>query len=77
MVWFDITGQPLDTLERELAAYQAAGLEDVKRVGSEYLHPASLTILVVGNEDLFDRPLSDLGEVNVIEIEEIEEPEEG
>jgi predicted Zn-dependent peptidase len=77
MVWFDITGQPLDTLERELAVYQAAGLEDVKRAGSEYLHPANLTILVVGNEDLFDRPLSDFGEVNVIEIKEIEEPEEG
>ena len=77
LVWFDITGQPLDTLERELAVYQAAGLEDVRRAGSEYLHPAGLTILVVGNEELFDRPLSDLGEVNVIEIEEIEEPEEG
>lgn len=77
LVWFDITGQPLDTLERELAVYQAAGLDDVKRAGSEYLHPAGLTILVVGNEELFDRPLSDLGEVNVIEIEEIEEPEEG
>jgi predicted Zn-dependent peptidase len=76
MVWFDITGQPLDTLERELAVYQAAGLDDVKRAGSEYLHPADLTILVVGNEELFDRPLSDLGEVNVIVIEEIQEPEE-
>jgi len=32
---------------------------------------------VVGNEELFDRPLSDLGEVNVIVIEEVEEPEEG
>lgn len=77
MVWFDITGQPLDTMERELAVYQAAGLEDVRRAGSEYLHPDGLTILVVGNEELFDRPLSDLGEVNVIEIEEVEELEEG
>ncbi len=77
MVWFDITGQPLDTLERELAVYQAAGLEDVRRAASEYLHPGGLTILVVGNEELFDRPLSDFGDVNVIDIKEIEEPEEG
>ena len=77
MVWFDLTGQPLDTLERELAVYQSAGLEDVRRAGSQYLHPEGLTILIVGNENLFDRPLSDLGDVNVIEIEEIEEPEEG
>ena len=76
MVWFDLTGLPLDTIERELAVYQAAGLEDVRRAGNEYLHPESLTILIVGNEELFDRPLSDLGEVNVIEIEEVEEVEE-
>jgi predicted Zn-dependent peptidase len=69
-----VNGQPLDTLERELAVYQAAGLEDIRRAGSEYLHPGDLTILVVGNQDLFDRPLSDFGEVNVIEIEEVEEP---
>lgn len=77
MVWFDIAGLPLDTLERELAVYQAAEQEDVRRAGSMYLHPGSLTILVVGNAELFDRPLSDFGEVNVIEIEEVEEPEEG
>lgn len=77
MVWFDITGLPLDTLERQLAAYQGASLEDVRRAASEYLHPEGLTILIVGNEDLFDRPLSDLGNVNVIEIEEFEELEEG
>jgi predicted Zn-dependent peptidase len=73
-VWFDLTGQPLDMVERELAVYQSAGLDDVRRAGSEYLHPNDLTILVVGNADLFDRPLSDFGEVNVIEIEQVEEP---
>jgi zinc protease len=77
MVWFDISGQPLDTLERDLAGYQSATLEDVKRAGNEYLHPEHLTILVVGNQDLFDRLLSEEGQVNVIEIQEIEEPEEG
>ena len=74
MVWFDVAGLPLDMLERELAVYQDAQLEDVQRAGREYLHPGGLTILIVGNEELFDRPLSDLGKVNVIEIEE---PEEG
>jgi predicted Zn-dependent peptidase len=77
MVWFDIAGLPLDTLERELAVYQSSELEDVRRVGGEYLHPDGLTILVVGNADLFDRPLSDFGEVNVIEIQEVEEQEGG
>ena len=70
LAWYDIVGLPLDTLEREFAAYQSATIEDVKRVASEVLHPDALTILVVGNQDLFDRPLSDFGEVNIIEVEE-------
>jgi predicted Zn-dependent peptidase len=70
LVWYDAVGLPLDTLEREFKAYQTAGVEDVRRVAGESLHPDGLTILVVGNQELFDRPLSDFGEVNVIEIEE-------
>jgi zinc protease len=76
LVWYDITGLPLDTLEREFKAYQAATLEDIKRVGNQCLHPDGLTILVIGNQDLFDRPLKDFGEVNVIKIQEEEVPAE-
>jgi predicted Zn-dependent peptidase len=70
LAWFDIVGLPIDTLEREFEAYQSATLDEVKRVAGECLYPDGLTILVVGNQDLFDRPLSDFGKVNVIEIEE-------
>jgi zinc protease len=70
LVWFDIVDLPLDTLEREFKAYQSATADEVRRVAAEYLHPGEMTILVVGNQDLFDRPLSDFGKVNVIEIEE-------
>jgi len=70
LVWYDLVGLPLDTLEREFEALSSATVEDVSRVSREYLHPDDLVILVVGDEDQFDRPLSDLGEVNLIEVEE-------
>jgi len=69
LTWFDIVGLPLDTLEREFESYKAATAEEVGRIGNEYLHPEDLVILVVGNRDLFDRPLEDFGSVNVVEIE--------
>jgi len=76
LTWYDITGLPLDSLERDFKAYQATTLADVDRVAKQYLHPEDLTILVVGNKDLFDKPLSDFGKVNVIEIKDEEVPAE-
>ena len=76
LTWFDITGLPLDTMEREFKAYQSATLEDVRKAGGLYLHPDGLTIVVVGNADQFDRPLSDFGKVNTIEIKKEEVPAE-
>jgi zinc protease len=70
LVWYDIVGLPLDNLEREFETLTGATLDDVRQVGQEYLHPQDLVILVVGDQDQFDRPLSDLGEVRLIEIEE-------
>ena len=75
ITWYDIVGQPLDTLERDFRKYQSATHDDIRRVGQEYLHPEGLTILVVGNQDLFDRPLADFGAVNTIEIQEEVESE--
>ena len=73
LVWYDLIGLPLDMQERRFASIQAATVDDIRRVADEYLHPDGLTILVVGNQDLFGRPLSDFGRVNIIEIEQEEE----
>ena len=47
-------------------------VEDVQTVAQKYLHPDALTIVTVGNQDNFDRPLTEFGEVNEIEIKEPE-----
>ncbi|GAJ07258.1 unnamed protein product, partial [marine sediment metagenome] len=41
--------------------------EDLKKVAKEHLSRNEATILVVGNEKAFDRPLSTFGKVNRIE----------
>jgi hypothetical protein len=42
--------------------------KDVLRVAKKYLRPDNVQILVVGKKEDFDKPLTALGEVNVIDI---------
>ncbi len=69
LVTYKFQGRPLDTSERDLETLSNLTLEDVKAAAAEYLHPDGLTILVVGNEELFDQPMSHFGEVQVIELD--------
>jgi predicted Zn-dependent peptidase len=62
-------GRPLDSAERDFERISELTVEDLAAAAREYLHPDGLTILVVGQEDQFDQPLSNFGEVNVIELE--------
>lgn len=41
---------------------------DVLRVARKHLHPADVRILVVGNPDGFDKPLSTLGDVETLDV---------
>lgn len=59
---------PLNYLETYLENVQAVTRDDVQRVAKKYLHPDEIKILVVGNEERFDKPLDSFGKVNVIEM---------
>ncbi len=48
--------------------------EDVQAAAEKYLQPDGLTIVTVGNQDNFDRPLSEFGTVNEIVIEQPDSP---
>jgi zinc protease len=59
---------PMDFMETVKAGIAEVTKADVLRVAKKYLQPDKVQILVVGNKEAFDKPLSSLGEVNVIDI---------
>jgi predicted Zn-dependent peptidase len=67
-------GMEEDWLENYLEGIQSVREEDVHRVFRRYLHPEEMTILILGNPDLFEDSLETLGEVTVIELGENREP---
>jgi zinc protease len=69
LVTLRFEGRPLDTPQRDMETYAKLTVDDIKNAARKYLFPDRLTILVVGNSKLFDRPLSDFGPVNEIQLE--------
>ncbi|MFQ5713468.1 MAG: M16 family metallopeptidase [Candidatus Scalinduaceae bacterium] len=69
MVSIEYEGLPLDYLETYVDNIKAITREDILRVAKEYLHPDKIKLLVIGNMEQFDRPLTEFGEVNTIELE--------
>jgi zinc protease len=62
-------GRALDTPQKDMETYAKLTVADVNAAAKKYLQPDKLSILVVGNDKLFDRPLSDFGAVNEIKLE--------
>ena len=65
---FTYYGLPLDFLEKYRQRLEQVTVADVERVARDYLHPDRYTLLVVGNPDDFDRPVSSFGEVTELDI---------
>ena len=61
-------GLPEDYLEKYQERVAAVSLEDLGRVAEKHLHPGKSLLLVVGQEEDFDKPLSAFGLVNRIEL---------
>ncbi len=59
---------PLDFLNQVREGVQAVDASEVHRVAQKYLRPDDMKILAVGNGDDFGRPLTELGEVETIDI---------
>jgi predicted Zn-dependent peptidase len=59
---------PADYLKTYQERIARVTREDVEKVAQLYLHPENALFLIVGNEGAFEKPLSDLGKVNRIEL---------
>lgn len=68
MMMYAYFGYPLDFSEKIKQGVEKVGKSDVLRVAKKYLRPDKVQILVVGKKEDFDKPLSTLGEVNVVDI---------
>ncbi|MFH1891702.1 MAG: pitrilysin family protein [Candidatus Zixiibacteriota bacterium] len=62
-------GFPPDELTKRIEEIKAVTADDVKAAAAKYLHPNALIVIVVGNEALFDKPLSTFGLVTNVKIE--------
>jgi zinc protease len=61
-------GYPADFYQQYPAKLQAVNADDVARVAKKYVQPSQTSVLVVGKEKDFDKPLSTLGAVTPIDI---------
>jgi zinc protease len=68
MLTYAYYGYPLDFTEKQKAGVEKVTKADILRVAKKYLKPDKIQILVVGKKADFDKPLSTLGNVNVIDV---------
>jgi predicted Zn-dependent peptidase len=67
VVSLEYYGYPRDWLSRWRETVESITVEDVQRVAREYLHPDGLTIVIVGNPDVFDERPEGLPEPEILE----------
>ncbi len=68
MMYYSYFGYPMNFMEKIKKGVENVTKEDILKVAKKYLHSDKVQILVVGNKDKLDKPLSSLGEVNEIDI---------
>jgi zinc protease len=65
---YEFYGYPADFLDRFQAGVQKVTQSEVAAVSAKYMHKDQLAVLVVGNDQEFDKPLSSLGPVTKLDL---------
>ncbi len=69
MMTYDYYGLPRDYLQTLKTKVENLTPEDIREVAKRKLNPDNLQMIVVGNSEDFDQPLSTFGEVTTLDIE--------
>jgi len=67
-VMLEFYGYPLNYFQQYPANIEKVTTADLERVAKKYINPNQLSVLVVGNEKDFDKPLTTAGTVTPIDI---------
>ena len=67
-VMLEFYGFPSDYFVKYPSQIEKVTAADVQRVAKKYVHPDQLSVMVVGNQAKFEKPLSSLGPVTTIDI---------
>jgi predicted Zn-dependent peptidase len=70
LMLLEYDGRPQDYYKTYLENIRGITKEDIQRVANEYLKPEHICIVIVGKSEDFYKPLDDLGEVNIIPLED-------
>lgn len=70
-IGYVIDGLPPNWFDVYLRGIQAAGPDQVRQAAERYLRPDRMVMVVVGKSSAFDAPLSTLGPVTTMTLEEI------
>lgn len=72
-----LDGYPDNYLETYIDNIRKVTKADIQEAARKYMDPAKMIFVVVGDEKLFDKPLSTLGKVATIDIKALQEAEKG
>lgn len=68
LLTYEYYGYPADFLIQTRERVEKVTKADVLRVARKHLHPDKVRILVVGNPEGFDKPLSTLGDMRLLDV---------
>ncbi len=68
LMTYEYFGYPADFLQKTREGVERVTKADVLRAAREHLRPEKMHILVVGQPDTFDEPLSTLGQVRTVDV---------